>query len=213
MVSTRSKCNASGNDNMTEISDSVKSYLDGLFQAQAETFKKENTRLRATIESRNKQLAELQSITTDLNAKVEKLQLTIDIRDARIKKLEEGLAAAVQRNIQLQSDIATAHVNLETRIDDLEQHGRKMCLRSEGIEIEPNETNAALTKKVEASLNSFGANVTSADFVRLHRSSRPRTTKDGRRVAQTIVRFRNWASRSSAYETRFIGTWQQYGGL
>ena len=97
---------------------------------------------------------------------------------------------------------------ISIQIDDLQQYSRKYSLHIEGIEMMENETNVMLSKKVEETLNSLGANVSSADFVRLHRSSQPRKMKNGRTVAQTIVKFRNWSARSSAYETRFVGTWE-----
>ena len=213
MVSTRQSVKASNCEvvNMVDLSDEVKEYFDGLFQSQAALFKEENARLRATLVSRNKQLADaqasLQATTTELSTKIDTLQKTIDAKDERITKLEEGIVTVVQRNVKLESDIVTTRNDLNIRVDDLEQHGRKMCLRIEGIEISADfETNAELTDKVETALTSLGADVTSADFIRLHRSSRARTTADGRRVAQTIVRFRDWKSRSSAYDTRFAGT-------
>ena len=92
-----------------------------------------------------------------------------------------------------------------TKIDDLEQYGRKNSLRIEGIEISDNETNAILTQKVASTLHSMGAEVTPSDFFRLHRSGKPHT-KGGRRIAQTIVRFTSWAARSRALKTRYFGT-------
>ena len=211
MVLTRRMTSSIENDSvsMAELSESVKEYLDGLFKAQADTFKKENTRLRTTIEARNKQLVELQNTVADLNNKFAKLQETIDSKDTRIKELEVGLVSVVQHNVKLASDIATTRESLDVRVDDLEQHGRKMCLRIEGIEVSDDETNEDLADKMESALASLRADVSRADFVRWHRSGRPRTTDDGRRVAQTIVRFKSWSARSRVYETRFAGTREQ----
>ena len=186
----------------TELSDPVKKYLNELIQQQTNFFKEENARLRDIIETRNTELKELK---TGLTQQLQNLQSSIDLKDAKIKHLEDGLVSAVQRNLKLESDIATIHSNLDTRIDDLEQHGRKMCLRIEGIEVEENESNSILTTKVEKTLQLLGAKVSKADFVRLHRSSRTRLS-DGRKVAQTIVRFRDWSARAEAYSTRFNGT-------
>ena len=212
MVLTRTMsevCEKSATATTLELSESLKAHLDILFATQTETLKKENARLRATIEIRNKHLNELQATTAEMKAQLEKLQESINTKDARINDMEERLVSVVQHNVQLESNLHTTRNMVVTRIDDLEQHGRKMCLRIEGIDLERNETNADLTSKMVVALKTLGAEVSSTDFVRLHRSGGPRKLKDGRTVAQTIVRFRNWESRSRAYDTRFQGTWAQ----
>ena len=64
-----------------------------------------------------------------------------------------------------------------------------------------------VTKRVKVvdTLNNLGADIGPSDIFRLHRSSKPRTTDDGRTVSQTIVKFTNWSARASAYSTRFDG--------
>ena len=65
-------------EDMPELSESVKAYLDALFKSQTETLTKENVRLRATIETRNKHLNDLQAETSELKTQIQKLQASID---------------------------------------------------------------------------------------------------------------------------------------
>ena len=54
----------------------------------------------------------------------------------------------------------------------------------------------------------MGANVAPGDFFRLHRSGKP-VMRNNRRVAQTIVAFRNWDARTRAFDTRFVGSLEE----
>ena len=203
MVSTRSMIMASPEG--TEISEGVKQYLDSII----EVLKLELTNLRVSVESKNKQIADLKTTTDDLKEAIVNLRGTVAAKNKQITDLNVKVTDSIRRNVQLASKVSDINESLSTRIDDLEQYGRKSSLRVEGIEVSPGETNAALTEKVEHALNALGAKVNSSDFVRLHRSGRPHKAKDGRQVAQCIVRFRNWNARSRAYDTHFDGSFEE----
>ena len=161
----------------TEISDGVKKYLAELLHSSTLELKNEIDELKSLINNKNEQIAEL----------------------------NEKVIHVVQRNIELAGELKEVRHDFEIKIDDLEQYGRKNSLRIEGIEVCENESNTQLTKKVAEVLNVMGANITPNDFFRLHRSGRPHM-RNGKRVAQTIVRFKSWSARSRAYQTRYTGT-------
>ena len=213
MVLTRSmehtaivNMNMSDSNSTSEISDAVKLYLSTIINNSAEELKTEISLLRTSVESKNKQISDLQSTTASLKVTIDELKSTVNEKNDQISALNIKVVEVVRRSVLLSSKLAESHDSLSNSIDDLEQYGRKNSLRVEGIEVSQNETNADLTIKVAKALNSLGAKVTSTDFFRLHRSSGSRTTKDGRVVSQCIVKFNSWAARSRAYGTRFIGT-------
>ena len=160
-----------------EISDGVKLYLDNLLRAS----------------------------TAELKSEIDGLKSLINQKDEQIADLSTKVVGVVQRNVELSSELKTLRDDMEERIDDLEQYGRKNSIRIEGISITDSETNLQLAEKVVNTLNEMGAAVTQEDFFRLHRPGKPHM-KDGRRVAQTIVRFRSWAARARACGTRYSGT-------
>ena len=96
----------------------------------------------------------------------------------------------MKHNIELWAELKHVRENCDVKINDLEQYGRKNMMRIEGIELSDDESPTQLTKKVTDTLNSMGAEVTAEDFFRLHRSGRAHM-KNGRRVAQSIVRFKS----------------------
>ena len=138
------------------------------------------------------------------------MKTIVNNKNELIEQLSGKVVAVVQRNVELSDEIQHLRESTYMHLDDLEQYGRKNSLRIEGIEVSEMETNAQLTEKVAKSLNSMGANVSPSDFFRLHRSGKTHT-KNGRRVAQTIVRFQSWAARSRAFKTRYANPDETHG--
>ena len=147
----------------------------------------------------------LRTTTAELKSEIDALKLLINTKNEQISELNDKVVQVVKQNVNLSSEVKRLTDNVFVKIDDLEQYDRKNNIRIEGIELSENETNAQLTKKVTDTLNSMGAEVTASDYFRLHRSGTPHT-KNGKKIAQTIVRFRSWAARSRAYKTRYFGT-------
>ena len=87
------------------------------------------------------------------------------------------------------------HTNIQH--DDLEQYGRRMHVRIEGLEFKEEETPDQLFDQVKTALHSVGVPVAAADVVRFHRSSRA-VTRDGKLVKQTIIKFARWDHRRQA---------------
>ena len=179
---------SSGTMSDCELSEGVKEYLNKLLQSY-------------TADQR-KATAELTSL---LSAQIDELKSIVNEKNQLIEQLSEKVVSVVQRNVELSGELQHLRESTHVGVDDLEQYGRKNNLRIEGIVVGDEETPAQLTAKVAETLNAMGAEVTPDDFFRLHRSGKTRMV-DGRRVAQTIVRFRSWAARTRAFTTRYAKT-------
>ena len=114
--------------------------------------------------------------------------------ESMIKELKDQLAEKDAYIKSLEMRVDKLETNLEIECDNLQQFGRKSNIRIEGIEIIQNEDNGKLQQQVIESLNNLGAELKPGDIFRLHRSGKPHHSKDGREVAQTIIKFTNWSA-------------------
>ncbi len=112
----------------------------------------------------------------------------------RVEELEVQLQEARADNKQLRRRLDDSEVAL----DDLENYGRRMNIRIEGIEYDRDETQEDLYEKVKGCLQEVDIAVKKTDIVRFHRSGPPQR-KDGKTTAQTIVKFVRWDKRSQAH--------------
>ena len=83
--------------------------------------------------------------------------------------------------------------------DDLENYGRRLNVRIEGIEFEREETQDDLYNKVKTALGEVDIAIKKTHIVRFHRSSKPVRNRNGKLVAQTIVKFARWEHRRQAH--------------
>ena len=120
-----------------------------------------------------------ENITKELLGQVDELKATI------VKLTQENTTL---RERIIQHDIA---------LDDLEQYGRRMAIRIEGITWKEEETNVELETKVVEELGKSGVVLEPRDIIRLHRSSKPKE-KDGVVTKQTIVKLARWRTRESS---------------
>ena len=120
-----------------------------------------------------------ESITKELLGQVDALKATIVQLTQENTTLRERI---------IQHDIA---------LDDLEQYGRRMAIRIEGIAWKEEETNVELESTVVKELGKHGVVLEPRDIIRLHRSSKPKE-KDGVVTKQTIVKLARWRTRESS---------------
>ena len=73
----------------------------------------------------------------------------------------------------------------------------------DGIEYDEKESTEELKLKIDNALVSIGVEKRSDMYSRFHRSSKP-YTKNGKRYAQTIVRFRYWSPRLQAQKGKKV---------
>ena len=113
------------------------------------------------------------------------------------KKLEESVGEMKKEIVELKDENLKMREKLiehDIRMDDIEQYGRRMAIRVEGILWKEGESNADLEKKLTKEFAKSGVTITSNDVIRLHRSSRPKE-KDGKVTKQAIVKFASWTAR------------------
>ena len=114
--------------------------------------------------------------------------------DEQISELRANLNASNQDNAVLKEKIVD--VNIEH--DNLESYGRRMNARIEGLEFREGETSDELFTKIESALRSVDVTLQKNDLVRWHRTSAP-VRRDGKMVAQTIVKFSRWSQRREVH--------------
>ena len=138
-----------------------------------------------------------------LTAEIGELKQSLTQRDAKIASLEQKIAVLEARPDT--SRFIARLEQLEADHDDLEQYGRRLNIRVENVPLQQDEAPAALETQVIGFLADAGAAIQSADILRLHRSTAPRT-KEGSgastRYSQVIVRLNNWKARESAHNAR-----------
>ena len=200
----------------TEISEPVMRYLEALFAKQEATLKKrfaenENTLLQKisdlekVVEAKENSISELKEKVAALEASenvIPALKERVDVLEAKVNTIHalEKKVDEIGSNLHV---VRAANSHLMLEIDDLQQYGRRMTVRIEGIEYSEKETDADLRNKIEVALASVNVDITPGMFVRYHRSGKP-YVRDGKRVAQTIVRFSHWKPRLQAQKGKRI---------
>ena len=129
--------------------------------------------------------------------KISSLERKVEEKDTVIQELQ---ADNTKKDSQL-SVIRAANDHLMLSHDDLEQYGRRYNVRIEGIEYDERETTEQLKVKVENTLKRIGVEVKPDILDRFHRSGKP-YSKNGKRYAQTIIRFRYWKPRFQAQKAK-----------
>ena len=82
---------------------------------------------------------------------------------------------------------------LERTTDDLEQYGRRLCIRIDGVEFNEDEIAEECTGKVLNMLQKSDVKISDKDSDQAHRIASKRTVSvDGKKVQQVIVKFLTW---------------------
>ena len=147
---------------------------------------------------KNKMLEEIKSSILDLLKEdikklvkeelkeVEKVNSTV----AMLKTHIENLKA---QNTQLQERCVTS----EKQIDELEQYGRRLCLRITGVPTEENENSDKVLTKVKKLITESGVDIPDTTIDRAHRIGK----RNGKNQA-IIVRFTTHRHRTRFYKAR-----------
>ena len=131
----------------------------------------------------------IEKLHNKLSGQIAQLEAKLEARDATIAKLEDRV------------------VRLENQNDALEQYGRRMNFRVENVPHVVGETSSTLEAQVIGLLQDAGAQIESADVVRLHRSTALRADNRGgdvstQRSSQVIVKVSRWGARESVHNAR-----------
>ena len=94
----------------------------------------------------------------------------------------------------------------ERKIDDIEQYGRRVCLRVKNMPLKQDETEQKLMDQLENEVSNMGLDVTASSIERIHRIGPIYSEEDeeGKQYErqQVIVKFKNWGTRMKVYKDR-----------
>ena len=94
----------------------------------------------------------------------------------------------------------------ERKIDNIEQYGRRVCLRAKDMRLKQDETEQNLMTKLENEFSNMGLDVTASSIERIYRIGPIYSEEDeeGKQYErqQVIVKFKNWRSRMKVYKNR-----------
>ena len=136
-----------------------------------------------------------QTDKTWISGEITKMENSLSTKfDTTVGELKGTIVELKEENARLRERL----IKYDIAVDDLEQYGRRMSVRVEGIPWEEGETNDDLEKTMIAEFAKVGVKIEPPDIVRLHRSSKVKEWKQGRKVSltkQCIIKFSNWRSR------------------
>ena len=113
------------------------------------------------------------TVNTAVRQLEQKIIKKLDDQDQRKKRLEEGL-----EQLDGRKTVNQARSNfLERKTDDPEQYGRRLCIRTDGTEINEDETAEECTGKILNMLQKSDVEISDKDIDRAHRIASKRTVK------------------------------------
>ena len=129
-----------------------------------------------------------------------------------IEKLYENFFLMQKRQIE---NLQTRIVSLEEKIsyhdyiidlhdrklDDLEQHSRKVNLRLKGVVITRGDSPQNLMDFIMLEIESLDLGIPADEIDRCHRDRKP-YQREGKRCQDVLVKFRTWRSRDIMYQNR-----------
>lgn len=155
------------------------------------------------------------SLLNDLSADIQKvvdnhkkeIQLYFDDKSRELEKVED-LADSVAvihehvRKLQESNDLLKKQNSmLYDKVDDLEQYGRRQCLRIYGVPPKEGETSDDVRKEVLGIVRDANMNIPENFVDRAHRIGKE-VVKDGVKKQAIIVRFNNFHYRTLFYRAR-----------
>ena len=141
----------------------------------------------------------IETIRTDLGAKIDTLVKKLDEKDKKIVELENKV-------FLLEEKLAfneTRFNLLERRYDDGEQYSRRTSLRINGIPYNGKETADESLQKVKDEVKKLGLDVQDCQFDRAHRVGKPTDLQgNALKERQMIVKFCSFRARTLVYRNR-----------
>ena len=139
-------------------------------------------------------ISEIKALVQEQSNLIIKLTETINSQKERINKLEESL---IERKNSL--DVSkTVSSRLAKKCDDLEQYGRKLCLRILDVNGDDSEISDDVFDKCTELFDKLELDNSEAWVDRVHRMGK----KTLGRVRPIIVRFTTWRHRTMVYRKR-----------
>ena len=139
-------------------------------------------------------ISEIKALVQEQSNLIIKLTETVNSQKERINKLEESL---IERKNSLDvSKIVSSR--LVKKCDDLEQHGRRLCLRILDVDGDDSEISDDVFDKFTELFDKLELDISGAWVDRAHRTGK----KTLGRVRPIIVRFTTWCHRTMVYRKR-----------
>ena len=172
-----------------------------------------------SVMSKNEVEAMLESMLAPIKRKLEEI-VTEESMITHLKDLETALLGKIVEQkreidaLKVEKQLLTGRVAIlentmtiqERKIDDIEQYGRRVCLRVEDMPLQQNETEQKLMDQLENEFSNMGLDVTASAIERIHHIGPIYSEEDeeGKQYErqQVIVKFKNWGSRTKVYKNR-----------
>ena len=130
-----------------------------------------------------------------------------------MKQLEERLSSKIVSqakeiaelkadNEKLKAALAVQERRFNSKIEEIEQYGRRLCLRVDGLPIKDQESADSVLADIKQELNKSGINVPDHAIDRAHRTGPKRDKQDRTTLQQAIIRFTSWSWRTKVYRAR-----------
>ena len=120
-------------------------------------------------------------------------------RDEKIEKLESDKAMLQKHILEIKKQVLAN----QSEIEELEQYGRRQCLRLEGVPIEKNETSDKVLSKVMHMCKEAGVDIPDMVIDRAHRIGKTYTDNKTKKSCKSIiVRFTTFRHRTMVYRAK-----------
>ena len=142
-----------------------------------------------------------------------KSDLITEIKDPIKTKVSEAIGAEIRKRKELESTVAVLqqHVKtfqkqimvLQSEKEELEQYGRRLCIRIEGVLTTENETSQYILQKVNSLINKAECDIPDVAIDRAHRIGNGyKDRKTNIFCESMIVRFTTFGHRRIFYRNR-----------
>ena len=154
-------------------------------------------------------------LSASLNEKLANFRVSLinDIKKEIMDEVSKLLGSKEEKIIELESNVAMLQKHVDNlkrfqetqsvQIDDVEQYGRRLCLRIDGVDKVENEKADEVLVKVKAIIEDSETEIPEHVIDRAHRIGKPYEDRDSKLMKQSkIVRFSHFRYRTMFYRNR-----------
>ena len=163
-------------------------------------------------ETRSSSLASQNDIFVFLDAKFDELKekLVEDVKNEIKKEMQAFIITQEKRIVELESTVAMLQKHVchlkqtqDTKLDDLEQYGRRLYARIDGVHEVPNESNEQVFKFIAGKIKETGEDIPTVVIDRAHRIGKSYNDRSSNKKCKSIiVRFTTFRHRTMFYRSR-----------
>ena len=157
--------------------------ISRLFDEKLEEFK-----IDLLSQLKNEVMEEVKAAIQERNNKIVELESTVKMLQKHVTNLKEVCNSKIQDN--------------DSKIDQLEQYGRRQCLRIEGVPFKKEEDSDVVLSKVKELIVESGIEVPDACLDRAHRIGKPYFDSKDKKYQSIIVKFSTFRHRTLLYKNR-----------